>query len=274
MIESSLITTISIMFLLLPTAAQSASIDSRQALRRLFLNDLTSVEVRVPFSSTLTSDLFATGSNDQRVQFGNVFMSLKGLLWANERWASTMGTSVTVPTEQDIRVSRRDGTELIQIKNQSVHILPFLGFAFFPSERIFAQVLTQVDVDTNGRPVLANFGDGLENIGRFRDQTMMFNSAAVAYRLWNSGYRRSVVRSVIPTMEVHWNRSLDGSSELSNGFSTLDSSRNFESINLISGLTFDLINSSRLAVGYVAPVSRTDSRVFDGELRVMFNKYY
>jgi hypothetical protein len=241
---------------------------------KTFLDDLTSVEVRVPFSSTLTSDLFATGSNEQRVQFGNVFMSFKGLLWANDRWASTMGTSVSLPTEQDIRVSRRDGTELIQIKNESVHLLPFLGFTFFPSDRLFAQVLTQVDVDTNGRPVLANFGNGLENIGKFRDQTMMFNSAAVAYRLWNSGYRRSVIRSVIPTMEVHWNRSLDRSAELTNDFSTLDSSRNFESINLISGLTLDLINNSRLAVGYVAPVSRTDLRVFDGELRVMLNKYY
>jgi hypothetical protein len=45
-------------------------------------------------------------------------------------------------------------------------------------------------------------------------------------------------------------------------------------LNLVAGVNFEFFGSSYLSLAYVAPATNGSDRFFDGELRVLFNRYF
>ncbi len=247
---------------------------------RTFWNKLASIEVRTPFASTLDSNIFTDGStNTGKTEFGNMFFVLKGLLLASDTWATSAGLSVSAPTADNGRVFNAQGTELLRVVNQSVHVMPFVGGLYTPTRRSFIQGIFQIDIDTNGNDVLARTSSaGLSKIGRLQDSTFMYCDISMGYWLVKRNNRDcSLVRGIIPVLEGHWNRSLNNSdivSDAGNRFVVRPPVNQLDVMNVLTGLTFQLRNQSRLSCGYVVPIGNGADRVFDSELRVIWNKYF
>ena len=185
---------------------------------------------------------------------------------------------MTLPTADDIRVLRPGGAELLRISNQAVHVMPFLGAVRTPTANTYVQGILQIDVPVNGNSVLETQGNNsVSKIGKLNDFTMLYCDVATGYWIYRAP-RNSQARilGVIPTLEAHWNRSLTKVDTVNsaNGTQVRGPITEFDNLNLSTGLTFQMQNNTRLALGYVVPVGNGADRLFDGELRVMLNRFF
>lgn len=241
---------------------------------KTFLNQMASVEMRFPFAATLDSNLAANGlTNTDHTEFGNIFITLKGLLASTETCAFSAGVSVTVPTADDISVRTATGSELVRIRNESVHIMPFLGALYTPNDRFFTQGFLQVDADANGSPVDGSLtGANLQRLGRLDDATFLFADVGVGYWLYQSYGSGSFLTGLAPTFELHYNRSLDPTDTVqSGGFQIGNYADNIEILNMVIGTTCQFGQNKFLTVGYATPLAGGTDRQFDGELRAFVN---
>jgi hypothetical protein len=239
---------------------------------KTFWNGRGSVELNVPFASTLDSNMVAGElTNGSHTEFGNATGIVKFLLWNDENWAFAGGLGVGVPTADDVIVSRADGRALIAIDNDAFHLQPFLGLVWTPSDRFFAQGFAQVDVDLDGNPVWADLqGTGLQRWGRLQDATLMIADVGIGYWMYRGGAGR--VTGVAPVAELHYNRSLEEQNELRQGNLVIgNSNRDIDVLNTTIGLNVELLNMALLTAGYTAPLASEEDRQFDGEFRLMCN---
>ncbi len=105
------------------------------------------------------------------VEFGNVALFGKMLLYATDAVAFSGGVGVTLPTADDVNVRLANGTSLVRVANQSVHLKPYFSGLYTPNDRFFAQGFLEVDTDLNGNATFANTGTGLTPIGRLNSTT-------------------------------------------------------------------------------------------------------
>ena len=151
---------------------------------KTFFDRLTSIEVRLPFASTLNSDIVADGITNTHTEIGDVHVTLKALLWRSKTFNIASGLGIGLPTADDTRVRLADGTDLVRINNQAVILTPFAAVLFTPNDRFFAQAWYEVSFDANGNPVLTNPDfTGLTGAGKLNDQTLMQFDAQVGYWL-------------------------------------------------------------------------------------------
>lgn len=238
---------------------------------KTFWNGNASVELRVPFASTLDSNLVAGVTNGSNTEFGNATGILKLLLWSNDNWAFAGGLGVNAPTADDVVVSLPNGRPLIAINNDAFHLQPFLGLLWTPSDRFFAQGFAQVDVDIDGNPVWADLQNlGLERFGRLKDATLMIADVGIGYWIYRGASRR--VTGLAPVWELHYSRSLEDQDVLQQGgFVIGNSGQDVDVLNTTVGLNVELFNYALLTAGYTAPLSDDTDRQFDGEFRLMCN---
>src|SRR5262249_16338441 len=114
---------------------------------KTFLDGMTSVEVRLPFASTIntsTDNGLLTGPN---TQLDNFRWTLKGLLYNSDMLAVSGGLGISTPTADDTRL-RVGGIDLVRIENDTVLLTPFAAVLFTPTDRIFGQAWAQVGFDT------------------------------------------------------------------------------------------------------------------------------
>jgi hypothetical protein len=153
---------------------------------KTFLNDQASVELRIPFSTGLSSNLnlsagditgpvggttgpgFGVNPTPERTlgsngtQFGNVTLILKGLAYGNSTLSVSGGLALGIPTGDDTTVHITDlsgvttqGVATIQrdrtihIDNETWSLSPFVAFLSTPTERLFTQGFVQVDFPLN-----------------------------------------------------------------------------------------------------------------------------
>ena len=242
-------------------------------IEKTFCDRMASFQIQFPMATTLDSDLALFGdTDDDKYEFGNINLALKGVLYQNETSLLTAGLAVTLPTADDLTV-QSNGIDVIRSENEAVHLLPFLGVAMADPEGLFVQGVVQLDIDPNGNPILINNGNSLQSLGDLKDPTFLYADLSVGYWLMRD-YSAQCVTGVAPVLELHYNRSLESSDTLAGpGGSKVGASRDIEVLNLVLGTTFELNNTSTLTLGYSTPLSTTD-RQFDGEFRVLFNHYY
>jgi hypothetical protein len=230
-----------------------------------------SVEMRFPFAASLDSSIHVPdGIGGQDVEFGNIAVYLKVLLYANDRWALSGGLGVTSPTAEDLKVRLADGTPLLRVENDSPHLQPFLAGLFTPNDRWFAQGFLQLDVDPHGNSLLFNTGHGLTPVGRLNDSTYLMADAGIGY--WLHRTSAGLLTGIAPTVELHYNTSLQETDSVAlGGLRVGNFGDRVEALNLTAGATFCFGPSSRLAVGYVAPLGSGADRQLDSGLRVLFD---
>lgn len=262
-----------------PLASQPISVNRYSpGFEKTFLDGLCSFEMRTPFGSTLDNDILANGlTSDNQFQFGNLFLALKGVLIQHNNWLVTAGSSILLPTAADTRVidpiSRE---EFLRFDNKSTHIMPFIGGAYIPSDRLFAQWMVQCDIDANGNPVIATNNSQQTKIGTLQDFTLLYTDLSVGYWLYKAGYRQQkMVTGIAPIAELHYNRSLTTADSVSDGNNQINQViSDFDNVNIQVGLIFNIRNNSRLGFGYATPLGNSFDRVFDKEFRVTFNRYF
>ena len=244
---------------------------------KTFFQGMSSIELRAPFASTLSSNLYTVDSNDtQSTQFGNFTIYLKQLFYRDETFAFSGGLGMALPTANNENVFLSSTHQLLSIKNQAVHLLPFLGSVYTPSENVFVQQFLQFDFDSNGANVLVNdFNGNTSSIGRLRDMSYLYYSIGAGYWLYNNPNSDRLFTRIAPIAELHYNKSISSTNVLSSQLVTVGEPRvNQDLLNGTLGMSAMMGQNKTLTLAYVTPLSSIDHRLFNSEVRVIFNWYF
>lgn len=248
-------------------------------LEKTFLDEMWSFTFRVPFATGYDATQSITpGAGLAATEFGDMSLVLKRVLIRRERLAFSGGLMTVFPSGADFRISDASGT-LVQVWNQSVHLGPFVGMVFAPTDRLFFLGFGQVDFDTVGNNVLMRDALGtpgsLAKRGVFHDQTRGFLDFTVGYRLYqNPG--ANFLTAVIPMFEVHYTGTMTNMDYVTGplgaiGETALGGTGRRDIVNLTGGLNFQLGQNSSLTVAGTAPVTTDRNREFDSEILAQFN---
>jgi len=258
---------------------------------KTFFDGFTSIEIRTPFAATLDStqsyDASAgTGITSYRnIEWGNMSVIFKGLIAETETSALTGGIMVQCPTAQAVRIKSvgqdqelAAGNDLVFVDNQSVHVMPFVGFIWAPTNRLFTQTLLQIDVDTNGNPAYANvlLTDNIKQAGNYAGRltypTYMYLGLSAGYWVYKNNSRSAWLTGIAPLLEMHYNQSLTNYDVICQpGFQLGEDPGSLSLFNGMTGVNFEWGTRSTLTFAYVSPIGGGTDRWFDGEARVMYN---
>jgi hypothetical protein len=178
------------------------------------------------------------------------------------------GLGVTVPTGSSSRVLIGP-TPILEIENQSVHLLPFLAAMSTPRERWYWQAFMQLDVVANGNPARGDVtGQNLTQFGVLHDATLLFLDAAVGYSLYESDGACGLT-SISPSAELHYSTTLqDADVAAGNGFVISSPTRRFDVLNLTLGVSFLWRDRLWIRPAMVIPLRDDDDKHFDYEAMV------
>jgi hypothetical protein len=242
-----------------------------------FLDEQASFELRAPFATTLGNTVLVDGPlNMGHLKWGDVFMALKFLLYETQQGAVSAGMAMTLPIADDLDVRTAGGKPLVRIENEAVHLMPFVGWLTQSPNGFFTQGFTQLDFDANGNTVAVNVdGRGLAPVGRVQDTTYLQSDWGIGYLHWVTPGRFGRLIRVVPTMELHYTRSLERTDFVqTRDFRIGQGKEDVQLLNFVIGSTFDFANNSALTLGYVTPVGYGSDQLFDGELRAFWNRYF
>lgn len=243
---------------------------------KTFWDGQASFEMRFPFANTLNTDIVANGqTNTDDTTFGNINMALKLLTYQSSTFAWSNGLAMTVPTGDDMSVSLANGFQLLEVKNDAIHLLPFTGFLWVPDNRWFVQGYLQADFDLNGNKVFVSDGTGqLVRGGRANDQTFLYADLGMGYWLYQKPSSR-FISGFAPIAELHYNRSLQSEDVINAGSVTLGTGADdIQVLDTVVGATTKLGDRAFLTAAYAFPVGNSTDKQFDGEARVTFNWFF
>jgi hypothetical protein len=236
-----------------------------------FFDQRASLEVRVPFASTLSSDILADGvTNSSRVELGDVHLTLKGLAYRSETLAVAAGLGIDVPTADNVKLLQSDGTPLLQIRNDAVILTPYFAYLWTPNDRVFFQNWYQVALDSNGNLVDANLNmNGLQTVGRITQQGILEIDAQLGYWLYQASSASSLVNRVAPFIELHYNSSVGNADTVQAGGLTVGLEHShFDELNMGAGFLAQVNNRFLLSVGAQAPLKGQADRSFDWQVGI------
>ncbi len=259
---------------------------------KTFLDGMASLELRLPFASTVGELIFESGAtNTDEIQLGNLAVYLKALLYEQNGLGLSGGLGVIFPTAESFDVVFTGGP-LIDIDNDAYHLQPFLGGYYAPGDRFFSQAFVQLDFDVNGNPVAVGPGGaGLRNVGRLQDSVFLFLDWAVGY--WLIRGEQAPVLPVssfhedgritqryhslgfAPTLELHYARSLDDADVINTGNLRIGNfSDDVETLTLILGAHLEIGENTNVGLGYATALTGGDDEPFDGAFRLTLNQFF
>lgn len=203
---------------------------------RILVDNLLSIEARLPMAGTYSSRQQISGGNDRDFELGNGTLIGKLLLLQTGRTTLTGGTGLTIPFADDARLLR-GSEELLRIENEAVHLLPFLGVVHRVDPKTFVQAYSQLDVDLNGNPVFANLDGGqMRSIGTFNDATLIHLDTSVHRIVYRTNDPRSSLKGIVANAELHYTGTLQDSDTVTGaGLTVSDIKRNFNILNATFG---------------------------------------
>jgi hypothetical protein len=246
---------------------------------KTFFNGLTSIDVRTPFASTISNDVFANGLNQTNdVVFGDMLTTFKAILLGGPKAILTGGLALALPTSPDTRVRGANGATTAVFSDTGVNYMPFVGYLWKPTDRFFVQGFTQFDLDPYGAQVSIDNGNGnLNSVGRVYNSDLVFMDLSFGYWMVKNVSRRGTITGLAPVVEFHYNKAVDHpSSTVPNvGGAVAYTNQNLDNLNITVGLNCALPARTMLTAAYIAPVTgqRLDKQM-DGEFRFMLNRYF
>lgn len=244
-------------------------------IERTFCGGMASIECRIPVAATLNSETtFGEGFDTSNVEFGNLTIAPKVLLWVDDQRALAAGFGIALPTADDLEIFSTSGPTLT-VSNDSVHVIPYLAYLCMPEySDYFVHSFLTLDVPTGGNDVLANTtGAGLQKIGEVRDQTLFSASASLGKFVYRNFHPGAGLKAMAWTTELHYTATLDDADVVQAGaFQVGTPDADLSLLNAtIGGHLF--AGNSIFTAGYTLPVN-SDQRVFDGEFRFFINRLY
>lgn len=247
-------------------------------IEKTFRDGLWSFEFRVPFTSDYNStQSIVPGDSLSGTEFGNMVLVFKRLVIRRENFAASVGVGADFPSGADFRINDATGTA-VEVWNESIHLQPFVGAYWTPTDRLFVLAFAQLDFDTRGSTVLMrDGGDDLANAGTYYDQTLGMIDVSIGYWLHRNPSARWLT-AVAPMAEIHYTTTLQDADSVTGTMGTIgpadgDTGRR-DVLNLTGGLYLQLGGCSDLRLAYVAPLGTGIDREFDGEFVVQFNRRF
>ena len=247
---------------------------------KTFLDGMVSVEARLPFASGVNADVITSGTNLTSAgdtELGNVALYGKILLTHRSSYALSAGLGITLPTADGTSVALSNGTPLLAIDNEAVHLQPFLGFVYAPHDRFFAQGFAQLDLAANGNHVALNSeGSGLLTAGTLTDVNHVFADLGLGYWLYrNDCACASGLTGIAPMVELHYTGAMSNGDIVAAGpFQVGNFDGDLNMLNFVAGANFEFSNGRNLSVAYTGPLTNESDRQFGGGLRVLFSHDY
>ncbi len=238
---------------------------------KTFLDGNASIDVRMPFFSGFSFEDSGIVSSSGNV--GNLTMYLKALLYADDSFALASGLGLGLPTGSDIETRSQFG--FLTIKNQGVHLMPFVAMTAAPNDHWFLQSFAQIRFAASGNDVVGDQGD----YGVYTEQNLMQYDLGVGRWLYRDD-RRDFFSGFALVSELHYTSTIQDTDSVAVPFSGVPSglisnpANRLDLLNLTSGLHIQLGPKSNLRVGAVVPLQAVPDRVFDTELQVYFNRFF
>ncbi len=238
---------------------------------RILVDDLVSVEVRLPMAGTYGSFQQTDRAESRNFELGNLSVIAKGVLLRTEDLLVSSGLGFTVPTADDTSLAIGN-REILRIENETIHLLPFLAAMYRLDQKTAIQTYMQLDIAANGDPVLGNLLSGpLENLGTFNDSTLMHIDAAMSRRIYQNRSARFLKRASA-SGELHYTGTLQASDVVDRGglrYTNLQ--RNFNVVNTTVGLHLQLGERLVVTPAMAIPLSDGLDKQFDYEAIVQVN---
>ncbi|MFH1918711.1 MAG: hypothetical protein ABIP48_02320 [Planctomycetota bacterium] len=260
-----------------PGGGRAFSVDRYTVgVEKTFLCDRWSVDVRMPFSGEygVTTGNFAV----QGGEIGNLAITLKRLLVANECGAVAAGLGVDVPTGSD--VSGRFGQVDFTLHNNAVHLSPYVGFLSVPSPRLFCLGFAQLDVAANGNRV--DYFDNQQRepgqFGRLTEQTLLYLDVSTGYWLYRNPCACGLT-GLASLVEFHYTTALDdadlvNSTVSGTGFQFGNRLNRIDVVDLTVGLHAEICRNTTVRVAGAFPLNDTPEKPFDAEIHVSVNRRF
>src|SRR5262249_12667373 len=243
---------------------------------KTFFDMRASIEVRFPFASTLNPDLTVGGDTSRDTEFGDLHITLKGLLYSSAVFNFAAGLGIDVPTADDTRVFLSDGTELVRIRNEAVILTPYFAYLWTPNDQLFFQNWFQFGFDANGNTVAVNSDfTSLRNVGRLNNQSFMQIDAQIGYWAYRSPDNSRWLTAVAPFLELHYNTSLEDADTIrTDGFAIQNLDCHFDELNMSVGVITQFGDNFTLALGAAFPLRDRPDRSFDYQLGLRANWFF
>ncbi len=242
---------------------------------KTFLDGNLSIDVRMPFVSSLQFDTF--GINSETGNVGNLTMYLKGLMLADEFTAFATGLGIGLPTGSDTDVTRTAGlvTQSLTIQNEAVTLMPFVASTMSLNDRWFVQSFSQIQFVTSGDTVVNNG----QVAGIYNQQNLLQADVGLGRWMWQDS-SRSYLTGLAGVVELHYTSTIQDTDAVNLGFGNLlggaitNNENRIDLLNLTSGIHAQLGPMSALRVGAVVPLKNAPNRTFDSEIQVSFNRKF
>lgn len=244
---------------------------------KTFRDGLWSLEFRAPFATGYDSTQSTVGGSLFGTEFGDMAVVLKRALVRRENFVLAAGLGMVFPTGSDWKVVDAGGTA-VEVWNEAVHLEPFLGAAWSPSDRLFFLCFAQLDFDTHGDTVLVRHLGVLDKVGVFNEQNLLFLDFSMGYRLYQNPNARWLT-GINPMVEIHYTSTLqnmDSVTDLATGtfIGPPSGSGRRDILNLTAGLHFQMGSLSTLTVAAVVPLKTGVNREFDSEVLAQYNRRF
>ncbi len=235
-------------------------------LEKTFFDQLWSVDVRMPFATT--EDVVATDLSVSGGAVGNLDVIFKRLLAVDDQGALAAGIGINTPTGSDVEVN---SWRNYSVENEAVHLSPFVGALYQPSDRLFFHGFLEVDVPLNGNTLIYDLGTATVELGAITEQTLMKADFSTGYWLYRNPH--ACVTGLASIVEFHYTGTLNDGDviPISDRFGGL--LNRIDLMNLTVGMHAELNRCTTLRVGGVLPLNDVD-RAFDAEVLVSLNRYF
>jgi hypothetical protein len=247
---------------------------------KTFLDGTWSVELRMPFVGSIDTQLESVAIESGN--FGNLAVLVKNLLYMDDSTAVGVGLGIDTPTGSDVDTLLGDADRIgLRFHNQSLHLLPFIGFVTQPSDDLFFTGFLQVDIAANGNNVERLDFDGTptgDSLGIYTDQNLLLLDIGVGRWLYrNPSPERWTGLAAVA--EIHYLTTLQETDAIAvntafTDFVITNPQGSLSVVNLTAGLQLQMFNLSSLRVGGVFPLGNEDHRLFDAEVQVQFNRQF
>lgn len=232
---------------------------------RTFFSGRTSIDARLPFAYTIDGEQYEDDPGMRSIELGNLAFTLKQVFWGTDRWLLSGGTGVSLPTGDETRIFLADGTQVLVIDNDAVHVQPFLGGIWLPNELFFFQAFVQVNLDLQGNDVRGNIvGGRLPVIGTLNSPTTLLADLSGGMWVYSNPSRSGWVQAIALAGELSAETPLEDAEIVSgNGITVSDIARELDQLN--ATLAAHAYVGRRLALtgGVTLPLRSAEEREFD-----------
>jgi hypothetical protein len=218
---------------------------------------MASVQVRVPFVDTFSSDISVLDPVGTDVAFGNVQIALKGVLHQDCCSVYSVGMGIDLPTADDITFYNGPN-EVLEIENEAVLLSPYVAGLKYLNDCTFVQSFAQVSFPLEGNTV-----DELGDTNKIDLPTLLYVDVSVGR--WLS--QDCCGNGVIALAELHYTEALDDDAVPS------VSVGNFELLNATLGATV-VRDCWTITPAVVLPLLSSPNRAFDYELALYINRFF